>query len=168
MLLFGGTEKTTEARGSLVGLPRKGRVKCDCLCFSRAASLHIRSSSTTLGFPGASGEEPPASAGDAGSIPGSGRSPGGRHGNPLQYSCLENPTDRGAWWVCGSQRVGGDSGDLACTPAASITAGSVCRAIFGGIFRMFQRTVHQKQEPGGDFRVQLFISPGYWEEIHFS
>ena len=41
-----------------------------------------------------------ASAGDVrdiGSIPGSGRFPGGGHGNPLQYSCLENPTDRGAW-----------------------------------------------------------------------
>ena len=37
------------------------------------------------------------SAGAAGSIPGSGRSPGGRHGNPLQNSCLENPMDRGAW-----------------------------------------------------------------------
>ena len=34
---------------------------------------------------------------DAGSIPGWGRSPGGGHGNPLQYSCLENPMDRGAW-----------------------------------------------------------------------
>ena len=34
---------------------------------------------------------------DMGSIPGSGRSPGGGHGNPLQYSCLENPMDRGAW-----------------------------------------------------------------------
>ena len=34
---------------------------------------------------------------DAGSIPGLGRSPGGGHGNPLQYSCLENPMDRGAW-----------------------------------------------------------------------
>ena len=32
-----------------------------------------------------------------GSIPGSGRSPGGEHGNPLQYSCLENPMDRGSW-----------------------------------------------------------------------
>ena len=42
----------------------------------------------------------PANAGDAGdmgSSPGSGRSPGGGHGNPLQYSCLENPTHRGAW-----------------------------------------------------------------------
>ena len=36
-------------------------------------------------------------AGDAGSIPGSGRSHGGRHGNPLQCPCLENPIDRGAW-----------------------------------------------------------------------
>ena len=35
--------------------------------------------------------------GDVGSIPGSGRSPGGGHGSPLQYSCLENPMDRGAW-----------------------------------------------------------------------
>ena len=35
--------------------------------------------------------------GDAGSIPGSGRSPGGGHDNPLQYFCLENPVDRGAW-----------------------------------------------------------------------
>ena len=37
--------------------------------------------------------------GDAGSIPGSGRSPGERNGNPLQSSCLGNPTDRGAWWA---------------------------------------------------------------------
>ena len=36
---------------------------------------------------------------DAGSIPGSGRSPGGEHGNPLQYSYLENPVDTGAWWA---------------------------------------------------------------------
>ena len=38
-------------------------------------------------------------AGDTGSIPGSGRSPGGGHGNPLQYSCLENPMDSAAWWA---------------------------------------------------------------------
>ena len=36
---------------------------------------------------------------DMGSIPGSGRSPGVGHGNPLEYSCLENPMDRGAWWA---------------------------------------------------------------------
>ena len=39
----------------------------------------------------------PPNAGDSGSIPGSERSPGEGHGNPLQYSCLENPMDRGAW-----------------------------------------------------------------------
>ena len=53
----------------------------------------------------------PANAGgarDTGLIPGLGRSPGGRNGNPLQYSYLENPLDSGAWWatVHGSQRVG--------------------------------------------------------------
>ena len=44
----------------------------------------------------------PANAEDkrvAGSIPGLGRPPGGGHGNPFQYSCLENPMDRGAWWA---------------------------------------------------------------------
>jgi len=49
-----------------------------------------------------SGKNPPANAGDirdAGSIPGSGRSSEEGHGNPLQYSCLENPMDRGAWWA---------------------------------------------------------------------
>ena len=49
---------------------------------------------------GASGKEPTCNAGDvrdAGSIPGSGRSPGGGHGDPLQYSCLENPVASGAW-----------------------------------------------------------------------
>ena len=47
---------------------------------------------------------------DGGSIPGPGRSPGGGHGNPLQYSCLEYPMDRGAWWVqsIASQRIGQD------------------------------------------------------------
>ena len=41
----------------------------------------------------------PANAGDAGSIPGSGSSPGEGNSNPLQYSCLESPMDRGAWWA---------------------------------------------------------------------
>ena len=47
--------------------------------------------------------------GDTGSIPGLGRSPGEGNGNPLQYSCLGNPIDRGAWWAIqslGLQRVG--------------------------------------------------------------
>ena len=47
-------------------------------------------------------KNPPANAGDArdvGSIPGSGRFPGKGNGNPLHYSCLENPMDREAWWA---------------------------------------------------------------------
>ena len=51
---------------------------------------------------GAVVKNPPANAGDirdTGLIPGSGRTPGERHVNPLQYSCLENPMDRGAWKV---------------------------------------------------------------------
>ena len=53
-----------------------------------------------LGFPGGSEVKASAcNAGDLGSIPGSGRSPGEGNGNPLQYSCLENPMGGGAWWV---------------------------------------------------------------------
>ena len=55
-------------------------------------------SASLEGFPGGSdGNESVCNAGDLGSIPGLGRSPGGGHGNPLQYPCLENLTDRGAW-----------------------------------------------------------------------
>ena len=46
---------------------------------------------------GSDGKESTCNAGDSGSIPGSERSPGEGHGNPFQYSCLENPTDRGTW-----------------------------------------------------------------------
>ena len=53
-----------------------------------------------MGFPGGSVvKNSPASAGDTGLIPGSGRSPGEGNGNPLQYFCLENPMDREAWWA---------------------------------------------------------------------
>ena len=67
---------------------------------------------------------PPTSAGDPGdlgSIPGSGRSPGGGRGNPLQYPCLENPMDRGAWraTVRGLHRVSHDCSDVAHLQAPS-------------------------------------------------
>ena len=54
----------------------------------------------SLGFPGGSVvKNLPANAGDVGSIPGLGRSPGVGNGDQLQYSCLENFTDKGAWWA---------------------------------------------------------------------
>ena len=53
-----------------------------------------------MGFPGGSVvKNPPTNAGDTGSIPGLGRSPGEGNGNPLQYSFLGNPMGRGAWWA---------------------------------------------------------------------
>ena len=53
-----------------------------------------------MGFPGGSVvKNPPANAGDMGSFPGSGRSSREGNGNPLQYSCLENAIDKGAWWA---------------------------------------------------------------------
>ena len=54
----------------------------------------------SIGFPcGSDGKESACNAGDLDSISGLGRSPGGGHGNPLQYSCLKNPMDREAWWA---------------------------------------------------------------------
>ena len=53
-----------------------------------------------MGFPGGSdGKESACNVGYLGSIPELGRSPGGGHGSPLQYSCLEKPMDKGAWWA---------------------------------------------------------------------
>ena len=60
----------------------------------------MRGGNEGKGFPGGSvDKESTCNAGDAGLIPGSGRSPGGGYGNSLQYSGLENPMDRGAWRV---------------------------------------------------------------------
>ena len=73
----------------------------------------------------------PANAGDItdmGSIPGSGRSPGEGHGNSFQYSCLENPMDRGAWWAMstGSHRVRYDWSDLACMMSIILDLRPLC------------------------------------------
>ena len=54
----------------------------------------------SVGFlEGSDGKESACNVGDAGSIPGLGKYPGGGNGNLLQYSCLENSMDRGAWWA---------------------------------------------------------------------
>ena len=60
----------------------------------------LKTISLTSDFPGGSdGKTSVYNVGDRGSIPGLGRSTGEGNGNPLQYSCLENPKDRGAWWA---------------------------------------------------------------------
>ena len=64
-----------------------------------------------LGFPGGTdSNNSVCNAGDLGLIPGLGRSPVGGHDNPLQYSCLESPMDRGAWWATGHRVIKSQTG----------------------------------------------------------
>ena len=71
-----------------------------CFIFSLVVSLATKCINIISGFPGGSGsKESACNAGDQGSISGLERSPGEGNGNPLQYSCLENSMDRGAWWA---------------------------------------------------------------------
>ena len=107
------TLKTSLVAQTVKGLPtmRETRVQSlgqeDLLEKGMAAYSSILASRTShpkkelkeiLGFPGGSEVKASAcNAGDMGSIPGSGRSPKEGNGNPLQYSCLENPMDRGTW-----------------------------------------------------------------------
>ena len=94
-------EKAILAFNPRLGSPREKlpdyQAHCNLNYFVRWQYIHMR------GLPGGGVEgNLPVSARDIGKmdlIPGSGRSPGGRNGNPLQYSCLESPMDRGAWQV---------------------------------------------------------------------
>ena len=79
-----------------------GETLCGTKHFHRHTHVIAKNykNSTLKGFPGGSVvKNPPAKAGDSGSIPGSGSSPGEGNANPLQYPCLRNPMDRGAWWA---------------------------------------------------------------------
>ena len=67
-----------------------------------------------------SGKEPAEDVGGKGSIPASGRSPGGGNGNPLQYSCLENPMDRGVWRATVHRVAESDTTEQACTCQPSL------------------------------------------------
>ena len=91
-------------RGKNGSVPRGCRQLC-VVPSGHNGDIHVRSlrefkSNTAKDFLGGSGGKVSAcNAGDPHLIPESGRSPGRGHGNPLQYSCLENPIDRGAWWA---------------------------------------------------------------------
>ena len=91
---------------SLVIIHTGGKSKVNSKSLPSTAAHH-----STVGFPYRSvGKETACNAEDQALIPGSGRSPGEGNGNPLQYSCLKNPMDRGGWWatVHGVARVGHD------------------------------------------------------------
>ena len=83
------------------GLLRKGYLgSIDSKLLTAVTALLIGGIQCTMGFlSGSDSIEFTCNAGDLGSIPGSGRAPGGGHGYPLQYFCLENSMDRGAWWA---------------------------------------------------------------------
>ena len=85
---------------SVLGISQARRLECVTISFHRGSSQPRNQTRVSYTAGEFFATKPPASAGDIsseGSVPGSGRSPGGGHGNPLQYSCLENPKDRGAW-----------------------------------------------------------------------
>ena len=67
------------------------------ISIKKAAGILLDNNICFITTGGSDGKESACSAGDPGSIPGSGRSPGEKNGNPRQYACLENPTDRGTW-----------------------------------------------------------------------
>ena len=80
------------------GLPSMGSQSLTQL--KQLSNSSSSSSYMHWGFPdGSVAKNLPENAGDVGSVPGSGRPPGERNGSPLQYSCLENPMDGGAWWA---------------------------------------------------------------------
>ena len=88
----------TPNNGSRGSQPCCGRMDSPASTYCKVHTEFLMRPSTPWGFPHSSvGKESACSAGDPGSIPGSGRSTGEGNGKPLQYSCLENPTDRGAW-----------------------------------------------------------------------
>ena len=95
-------------------------------------------------FPGASdSKESACNAGDPCSIPGSGRSPGGGHGNPLQYPCLENPMDTGAWGAT----VHGVTKSQTRLKGLSMHAGTTflkfCDGVWGGRPKTLPATEHR-------------------------
>ena len=97
-----------------------------------------------LGFPGGSEVKVSAcNAGDLSSIPGLGRSPGEGNGNPLQYSCLENPMDRGAWWATVHGVALSQTGLSDFTFTFTFTLGNLERC---SLFRSYKRISRGDQE----------------------
>ena len=84
----------------------------------------------------------PASAGDTGSIPGLGRSPGEGNGNPFQYSCLENPMERGAWQAIVQGVTNLDTTEQLSmhTTKAALLSSSVSQKIYFNLFEVAQKS----------------------------
>ena len=97
-MLNSATARWKTCRGQGMGKGLRTSMYFPGLPFS--PNLHVFLKDLQMGFPGGSDSKVSArTVGNLGSIPRSGRSPGEGNGNPLQYSCLENPMDWGAWWA---------------------------------------------------------------------
>ena len=91
----------------------------------------------------------PANAGDIrdpGSVLGFGRSPGGGHGNPLQYSCLENPMNRGDWWAPQCHKA---------SDTTEATKHSTCKTLISG-FRLIEYSAKESQNIS-NFLILCFV-----------
>ena len=112
-----------------------------------------------IDFPGGSdGKVSVYNAGDLGSIPGSGKFPGEGNGNPLQYSCLENPMHRGAWcWLLsmGLQRVGHDWATSLCFFQLCIRE---YFKIISPLFSLYFELTLKKKNPALFITIPAFIS----------
>ena len=114
-------------------------------------------------------EESPCIEEDPGSIPGSGRSPGGGHGTPLQSSCLENPMDRGAWWAAvhgvGKGQTGAsDSAHTALGRSAARMGAGLRSALLSGPERPWVRFLREsgassRERPARGLAGCLFPRP---------
>ena len=97
---YSGSQPWGPLHGESMSLPGESSNLAAVLRISRHIKSRLTSKVLLGDFPGGSdGEESTCNAGDLGSISGSGRSPGKENRYPLQYSCLENSMDRGAWWA---------------------------------------------------------------------
>ena len=79
--------------------PRDGEAWWAAVCGVAQSWTRLKQLSSSSSSSGSDGKESAGNAGEPNSVPGLGRSPGEGNDNPLQYSCLENSTDRGGWWV---------------------------------------------------------------------
>ena len=99
-------------------LTERPGLTASCLCLNSGNKTR----KLQTGFPGGSdGTEPDCIAGDPGSVLGSGRFPGEGNSTPLQYACLENPMDRGAWWATVHGNLKGSDGTTDGTKKLSLS-----------------------------------------------
>ena len=120
--------------------------------------------SHVLGFPcGSVGKESSCNAGDLGSIPGLGRSPGEGNGCPLQYSCLENPMDRGAGWA--TVRGMAESGTTARLIPSFFFTYCIQASVFSSVKGIHQQYFYPRTAGTTELALEELAGP-WWSSPH--